>query len=96
MDLKSYLKNRNHSTDYTPPQNSENADVLKQQTEELSRKSEPELLEQLMQEVERGKREGSFSAETLNSFAEQVAPMLNDVQKKRLEELSVQLKNQLR
>jgi len=91
MDLKSYAKKSRSSASA----HSLNPDTLEQQTLEYSKKSESELMTDLMEEVSKGKADGSFSAEQLEEFIGRVSPMLNETQRERLQKLSLQLKNQL-
>jgi len=92
MDLKNYAKKRNGAGE--PPRTAPENDDLRRQTEELSKKSRPELMDQLMEEIQKGKTDGSFNEDALSSFAERLSPMLNDAQKKRLAALTEQLKGQ--
>ena len=42
---------------------------------------------QLYQEVERGRRDGSFDAEAMQKFIAQVSPMLNEEQRQKLHQI---------
>ena len=93
MDLKNFARNRSgKTTAETPPSNTADSETLKRQTEELSKKSRPELMQQLMQEGQKGRSDGSFSDDALSSFAEKLSPMLTEEQKQRLADLTKQLK----
>ena len=96
MDLKNFARNRSgRPADKTPTENEGLSEDLKKQTESLSKKSQPELMQQLMDEVQKGRTDGSFSEDALSAFAEKLSPMLNAEQKQRLETLTKQLKGQL-
>ena len=43
---------------------------------------------QLKAEINRGKKDGSFNQETMRNFMEQVAPMMNAEQRKKLEAIA--------
>ena len=96
MDLKSYAKSK--KTPFPEEKEilgSEQDAALKQKAEDLSKKSEQELMTELMSEIRKGKAEGSFSAAHLEEFIGSVSPMLSSSQRARLEELSRKLKDQL-
>ena len=97
MDLKSYLKQQQGKADSEPTaaESSEPSDQLRKQTEELSKKSRSELMDQLMSEVKKGKNDGSFSADALNDFTEKLSPMLSREQRERLIALKSQLDQQI-
>ena len=75
-----------------PKDQQQYANVVKEQVKNLSGKSESELMDQLMQSVNQGKKDGSFSPAMMEQFAKQVSPMLNGVQKQRLNQIMNQLK----
>lgn len=97
MDLRSYLRQQKGKPAEEPsaPPSPEASDLLKKQTEELSKKSRSELMEQLMSEVQKGRDDGSFSADALSAFAEKLSPMLNEQQRERLQALKSQLDQQI-
>lgn len=93
MDLRSYAKGRKNGGDRAREEVPRSAETenLEKQVEELSEKSESELMQQLMREVKKGREDGSFSEDALHSFTERVSPMLNEEQKRRLAALRAQL-----
>ena len=60
---------------------------VKKTIKELEGSSEDQLMARLFEEIERGKRDGTFSPEAMQDFVKNVSPMLNSQQKKRLEEI---------
>jgi len=78
--------------------NSENSDNrshadLKKTAEKYVDKSDEELLKDIKKAALEGKREGSFSDEKLRIFADQVSPMLNNEQRRRLQSVIDMLKD---
>ena len=98
MDLKSYLRQHKGDPEARPSATAPSAEApedLKKQAEELSKKSHSELMTQLMSEVQKGRTDGTFSADALNAFAEKLSPMLNAEQQERLQALKSQLDQQI-
>ena len=62
-------------------------DVYKRQAQ-YEGKSEDELFSALLEQVEQGKRDGSFTEEGLQSFIQSVSPMLTDGQRQKLGEIA--------
>ncbi len=54
----------------------------------LQGQSDEQLMAQLYQEVERGRRDGSFDAEAMQTFIAQVSPMLNEEQRQKLHQIT--------
>ncbi len=54
----------------------------------LQGQSDEQLMAQLYQEVERGRRDGSFDAEAMRKFIAQVSPMLNEEQRQKLHQIT--------
>lgn len=54
----------------------------------LQGQSDEQLMAQLYQEVERGRRDGSFDAEAMQKFIAQVSPMLNEEQRQKLHQIT--------
>ncbi len=91
-DLKSFLKGKGKNVDAEPKKDAqedqrEMAKKLKEQAKQFEGKSENELINQLLASVEQGKKDGTFSDETLQQFVSNVAPMMNPEQRKKLDEL---------
>jgi len=93
-DLKNFVKNKNlngNIQDFiekqVPNDQKQYAKTVKNQMDALSGKSEDELMNQLMNSITQGKKDGSFTPEMLKSFVKNVSPMLNASQKQRLNQL---------
>ncbi len=56
-------------------------------------KSENELMGDLEQAIKKGKKDGSFSDEMLESFVKNVSPMMDAAQKKKLENITKMIKS---
>ena len=78
MDFKSFKNTRPEETSQ-----SSQAD-LRKTAEKYGKKSDEELLGEIIKAANQGKRDGTLSAENLDTFAQNVAPMLNEEQKQRL------------
>ncbi len=91
MDMKSFARSRKKNE----PQKNSEQDVkredLEKTVEQLGKKSESELMTELMSEVERGRSDGSFSSEALSEFLGKVAPMLTPEQQRRMQEITSRL-----
>ena len=59
---------------------------------EYEDKSEDELMGDLEKMIRNGREDGSFSNEMLDGFMQNVAPMMNAAQRKRLEEIARMIK----
>ena len=68
------------------------AQQLEKQMQQFEGKSENDLMNQLMAEVEKGKQEGTFTDASLAAFIKNVSPMLNAEQKKKLQSLTQKIK----
>lgn len=68
------------------------AQQLEKQMQQFSGKSEGDLMEQLMAEVQKGKQDGTFTDESLSAFIKNVSPMLNAQQKQKLQSLTQKIK----
>ena len=80
MDFKSF-RNQRKQSDY---HKEESTDDLRKKAENYSRKSDDELLDEIIKNVNQGRVNGTFSEEQLRQFEQSVAPMLNVEQRKRL------------
>ena len=78
MDFKSFKNNRKRSED-TPSQ-----EDLRKTAERYSGKSDAELLGEIAKAANQERRDGTFSNEKLDAFADNLAPMLSAEQKERL------------
>ena len=92
-DLKNFARRKGKNVDAKipeeiPKEKQEQAQQLKEQIAQYEGKSEEELFEALLAQVE---QDGSFSEEGLNSFISSVSPMLNDAQRQRLNEIANQI-----
>jgi len=94
MDIKSFARGKNKKECAKEPvgENPVSKDALKKTVEELGKKSEAELMNDLMSEVQRGRSDGSFSNDSLAEFMGKVAPMLTPEQLRRMEEITERLK----
>jgi len=55
-------------------------------------KSEDELMSDLEQVIKQGRKDGSFSDDMLDGFIQNVAPMLDDVQRQKLQSIAQMIK----
>ena len=62
-------------------------DAVKKQAQKYEGKSEAELMDALMKQVQQQKADGSFSPEQLDAFAARASAMLDDAQKKKLRQI---------
>ena len=85
-DLKSMAKNRGNAENNAKKQGL-SQDELKRQTQELSQLSEGELYEQLFKNAREAKEKGALSGSDIDGFLSMVSTMLNEEQRKRLQEL---------
>ena len=94
MDIRSFARGNNKKNDAKEPIRDNPADrmELEKTVEELGKKSESELMSELLQEVNRGKQDGSFTNDALAEFMGKVSPMLTPEQLKRMEEITSRLK----
>ena len=65
---------------------------LKSMAKKYEGKSEGEIYRDLSQAVEKGKKDGTITNEKMSGIASQIAPMLNNEQRKKLESLMNSLK----
>ena len=93
MDLLSFLaKQRNGQNEKKTEGPS--AKVEKDLQEKISQyegKSREELMEELLTSVDAAKKDGTFTKEALEEFKSKVAPMLNEEQRERLDEIAKKL-----
>ena len=101
MDIRSYVGEKKSSgSKETPgslgasfPQDrGDFSDDLRKASDAYAGKSESQLMEELSKSIAQGKRDGTFSQESVNAFIKKVSPMLSEAQKKKLQSLLSQLR----
>jgi hypothetical protein len=60
---------------------------LKERLKRYEGKSKGEIMSELMQAVENGKRDGTLSISELERYYQTASPMLNDEQRKKMREI---------
>ncbi len=83
MDYMSFKKSRIKTNDSSQKAESANDDIRKT-AEKYAQKNDPDLLREILQAANNGKKDGSLSEEKLRQFVTSVSPMLNDEQRARL------------
>ena len=92
MDMKSFARRKNNGRNEPVKEDINEKEQLEKKIEELSGKSESELMNNLFAEVQRGRQDGSFSEGALTEFMDKVSPMLTAEQKQRMREITSRLK----
>ena len=92
MDMKSFARGKKKTSAERQNVKEMNREELEKTVGELGKKSESELMSELMSEVRRGRNDGSFTPEALDEFVKQVAPMLTPEQQRRMERITANLK----
>lgn len=92
-NLKNFAQHKGKNVDERirneiPKDQQERARQLEEDISQYEGKSEDELFGTLLSQVERGKRDGSFTAEGLNSFISSVSPMLTEEQRAKLHNIA--------
>lgn len=77
----------------TPPEVNNTVEMAKILTKAMSGKSEAQILQTIIAEAERGKREGTLTNADLDNFYNALAPMLDGFKKRKLREVIIRLKN---
>ncbi len=90
MDLLSFFAGKNNKEKPQKPSKEAEEDI-KRQLKKYEGKSQDELMDELLKSVEEGKANGTFSKEALSQFKSKVAPMLDEAQRKRLDEITDKL-----
>ncbi len=67
-------------------------DKLKGMAKQYEGKSDSEILKDLSQAVDKGKKDGTLTDEKINSIASTIAPMLNNEQRNKLNKLMQTIK----
>ena len=91
MDFKSFKKNASQRNDNAKKDLSQ--DDLRKTAEDYAKKSDSDLLSDIFKMAKEQKANGSLSDEKLSAFAQSVSPMLNDEQRKRMQDLLSMLKD---
>ncbi len=68
-------------------------DLIKQVAGDYNGKSSAQMLAGILKEAEQAKRQGRLSNAQIDEFYAQFSPMLNDFQRKKLQEIVKKLKN---
>ena len=84
-DFNSYGGNNSLSGD--------NMQTLKKFADKYEGASQGELISAIMQEAEKGRKNGTLSNADIDRFSAMLSPMLNREQKKQLEKIVSQIKN---
>lgn len=97
-DFKSYS---NAKTNQTPPQNTSQSgdaplnntvEMAKIITKAMSGKSTMQIMQTIIAEAERGKREGTLTNADLDNFYSALSPLLDGAKKKKLKQVIENLK----
>ena len=92
-DIKSYLKNKGMKVPPEIPKGKEaEAEMIRRRMQQYEGKSESELKDELARSIAQGKKDGSFNEESVNQFVKNVSPMLNDAQRKKMQEILKQFR----
>lgn len=77
----------------TPPEVNNTVEMAKILTKAMSGKNEAQILQTIIAEAERGKREGTLTNADLDNFYNALSPMLDGFKKRKLRDVIVRLKN---
>lgn len=83
MDFKSFKKTRNMQSS-TSEQSENQTDNIRKTAEEYAKKSDPELLGEILKTASQGKQNGTLDKAQIENFVKRVSPMLNEEQRQRL------------
>ena len=89
MDFKNYKKTYQAKEENEHPAKED----LRKTAEAYGKKSDDELLKDILTMANRGKADGTFTDQSLTNFANTLSPMLNEEQKERLKTVMALLKN---
>ncbi len=78
------------SMGYELPQGAE--EIVKRVVGKYEGQSSMEMMKNILVEAERAKREGTLTNEQIDGFYAQFSPMLNGIQRKKLQEIVARLK----
>ena len=83
MDFRSFKKTR--KADAEPiKSNDGQTDNIRKTAEEYAKKSDSELLGEILKTASQGKQNGTLDKAQIESFVKRVSPMLNEEQRQRL------------
>ena len=68
-------------------------EMAKMMSKAMSGKSERQIFQTIMQEAERGKRDGTLSNTDLDNFYNALSPMLDGMKRRKLKEIITKLKS---
>lgn len=77
----------------TPPEVNNAVELAKLLTKAMSGKNEGQILQTIIAEAERGKREGTLTNADLDNFYNVLSPMLDGFKRRKLREVIIRLKN---
>ena len=77
----------------TPPEVNNTVEMAKILTKAMSGKNEAQILQTIIAEAERGKREGTLTNADLDNFYNALSPLLDGMKKRKLREVIMRLKN---
>ncbi len=80
--------------DYTPSDNNSTnyMNILKSFADKYEGASQTEIISAILQEAEKGRRNGTLSDSDIDNFALMLRPMLNASQQKELDKIIMQIK----
>ena len=84
MDFRSFKKSR---PEKRGDQTGTSENDIRKTAEKYGKKSDDELLKDILQMANQGRSEGTLSDSALSEFARKVSPMLNEEQRRRLEQV---------
>lgn len=92
-NLKNFARHKGKNVDEKirneiPKDQQQRARQLEEDISRYEGKSEDELFNTLLAQVEQGKRDGSFTSEGLSSFIKSVSPMLTEEQRAKLHNIA--------
>jgi|GEM_PF-4172974 len=82
-NFKEYAKNKNENVNGS----AQTTDNIEDTVKKYSEKSESELYSELFSLAEKGKKDGTFNENSIKEFEQTLAPVLNDEQKAKLEQI---------
>lgn len=93
-DFKSYTQDGDGEKRAADGGNADgSAEIVKILSQAVRGKSEGQILRQIMDEAERGKRAGTLTNDDLDNFYAAVAPMLDGFKRQKLKQVITKLKS---
>ena len=93
-DFKNYTpENGENNSGGNSNQMNNTVELAKVLSRAMNGKSEGQLLQNIIAEAERGKREGTLTNADLDNFYNALAPMVDGFKRKKLKEVITRLKN---